>query len=83
MSSGVLIEPWSSRIARPEGVWMRWGRGLGGAAGEEDLKGGEDGRRWRVMVGSWGADIVVCLVVCWEELEVWRGLKRWWFGCEV
>lgn len=28
MEDGMLIVPWSSRMARPEGVWRRGGRGL-------------------------------------------------------
>lgn len=27
---GRLRVPWISRIARPEGVWRRWGRGFAG-----------------------------------------------------
>lgn len=30
MDAGRLKWPWSSRMARPEGVWRRGGRGLGG-----------------------------------------------------
>lgn len=30
---GTLIVPWSSRMARPVGVWRRGGRGFGGVWG--------------------------------------------------
>lgn len=42
---GKLIVPWSSRRARPEGVWRRFGRGL--SWGLE----GEIAREWRGMDG--------------------------------
>lgn len=33
---GILIVPWSSRIARPEGVWRRGGRGLNVLCDDDD-----------------------------------------------
>lgn len=46
--------PWSSRIARPEGVWRRFGRGF------SEGEGVVNGRGWRGIVGivrfgmNWG-----------------------------
>ena len=53
LMGGMLIVPWSSRIARPEGVWRSWGRGseeLGWAAAR-----GGGGGGWRGIVGMVGA----------------------------
>lgn len=43
-SDGTLIVPWSSRIARPDGVWRSCGRGFSGVAfGVDDAWFVEDG----------------------------------------
>ena len=36
---GILMVPWSSSIARPDGVWRSWGRGFG-CCGDRSSVGG-------------------------------------------
>jgi len=58
----VWIVPWISRMARPEGVWRRWGRGFVWRGWD-----GEGG--WRGMLGMVGVWLWLWLWVWVERLK--------------
>lgn len=62
---GRLIVPWSSRRARPVGVWRRGGSGLWiGCVGVLGLSGeGAEGRGWSRIEGMLGRGCVMVMAV--------------------
>lgn len=64
-SAAVLNVPCSSRIARPEGVWMSAGRGFFSEGGmDSDARVSGHGRKYRLIDGAVVVELAVAMILC-------------------